>query len=283
MREILSRPRRRLHAELPADFAQSHECIRVCRNLVVVDEPLVEPRRLPCAEHIAYEVQVIGVGVPVFRNVPDLVNSCLRHAILHLLPVRPGHLRDPCFLVCHRRPRGNVPEILFRFLFRGFRVNVSGQNEDDIGRPVIRLEPFLHVLHGRRIQIGHLPDCRPRIRMSRRISVLRDQLAGDAVRLVFSLALLVLYHAALQIKRFLIQRAQEVPHAVGFHPERQVQRRSGHILEVIRAVRIRRAVQIRGADSFHRINVPPGGVFAAAEHQVFEKMRESRFPRPLVL
>src|SRR6266699_1845000 len=27
LREILSRPRRRLHAELPADFAQSHECI----------------------------------------------------------------------------------------------------------------------------------------------------------------------------------------------------------------------------------------------------------------
>ena len=59
--------------------------------------------------------------------------------------------------------------------------------------------------------------------MARRISVLRKQLPRHAIRLVLTLALLVLNHATLQIELLLIEHTQQVAQAVTFGKQRVVE------------------------------------------------------------
>ena len=114
-----------------------------------------------------------------------------------------------------------------------------------------------------------------------RESILRDELFRNRVRLVLALALFVLHHAALQIQRLLAQ--VEVSHAVRLHPQRVIHRGRRHILEIIRAVVVGRAVQVRGADALHGLDIAALRMVAAAKHQVLEKMRETRLPQLFVL
>ena len=113
LRQIPARLRRRLHAELPGDFVQSHKRVCIGGNLVVVHQALVEPRALPNTQNIAHQVQVVAVGCAVLRHIPNLINPGLRDAILHVLPVGCGHFRDPDLMVRDRRSGGNIAEILF--------------------------------------------------------------------------------------------------------------------------------------------------------------------------
>ncbi len=78
--------------------------------------------------------------------------------------------------------------------------------------------------------------------MPRGIGILREQLLGHPVRLIFTLSFFVLHNAPLQIERLLVQRAQQVPHAIGLHPQRKVDRGCGDILEIIRAIGIGGAI-----------------------------------------
>ena len=111
---------------------------------------------------------------------------------------------------------------------------------------------------------------------------MRDELERDGVRLVFSLALFVLHYATLQIEGFLIELAEQEAHAVGFHPERVIERGSRHVFKVVGAVIVGGAVEVGGADFFHGVNVAALGMFAAAEHQMLEEVRESGFAGPFV-
>ena len=271
-----------LHKELPGDFVQSDEGIRIGGNLVVVHETLVEAGGFPNAQDIAYEVEIIAVGRSVLRDIPNLVNARLRDAVLHFLAVRSGHFCDPSFLVRDGRTRRNVAKIFFDFFFGGFGVDVARQANHHVGGTVVGLKPFLHVVHGGSVEIGHLADDGPGIRMVRGIRVMGDELKGDCVGLVFTLALFVLDDTALQIESLLIERAEEITHAVGFHPQGVIEGRCGHVFEVVSAVVVGGAVQVGGADFFHGVNVTAGGMFAAAEHQVLEEMREAGFARLFV-
>src|ERR1051326_941259 len=114
------------------------------------------------------------------------------------------------------------------------------------------------------------------------IGGLGDQLRGDAIWLVFPLALFVLHYSALQVERLLINGSKQVPHAIRFEPERVIQRRARNILKIIRAVGIGSAVQIGGSDRLHRFDVPTRVMLAAAEHQVLEQMRKPGLSGPLV-
>jgi hypothetical protein len=107
------------------------------------------------------------------------------------------------------------------------------------------------------------------------IGVLGDELLGYAVGLIFALALFVLHHAALQVEGLLIERAEQVAHAVGLQPERVIERRGGDVLEVVGAVVIGGAVEVGGAHLLHGVDVAAVEVFAAAEHQVLEEVREA--------
>ena len=201
---------------------------------------------------------------------------------MHHSPVRSGHFGDPGFLVPDRRPGGNIAEIFFNFFFGGLEVDISGETNHDVRWTVIRLEPFLHVVHRCGIEVRHIADDGPRVGMPGGISVLRDELKGNGVGLVFSLALFVLHNPALQVERLLIELAEQEAHAVGFHPERVIERGSRHVFKVVGAVIVGGAVEVGGADFFHGVNVAALRVLAAAKHQVFEEMRESGFAGPFV-
>jgi hypothetical protein len=72
-------------------------------------------------------------------------------------------------------------------------------------------------------------------------------------------------------------------HAVGLQPERVIERRGGDILEVVGAVVIGGAVQVGGAHALHGVDVAAVEVFAAAEHEVLEEVREAGLAGLLVL
>jgi len=156
------------------------------------------------------------------------------------------------------------------------------KNQHNIRRAVIRFEPLLHILHRGGIEVRHLADRRPGIRMAGGIRILGEQLAGHAVGLVLALPFLVLHHTPLQVERFLVERSEQVPHAVGLHPEGKVDGRGWHVLEVVGAIGIGCAIQIGCADAFHGVDVASGSVLAAAEHQVLKQVRKSRLSRLLV-
>src|ERR1035441_5511072 len=96
------------------------------------------------------------------------------------------------------------------------------------------------------------------------VGVLRDELFGDAVGLVLALALFVLDDAALEGERLLVERAQQVAHAIGLQPERVVNRGGRDIFEVVGAVVVGGAVEVGGAHALHGVNVAAVEVFAAA-------------------
>ena len=60
--------------------------------------------------------------------------------------------------------------------------------------------------------------------MSHRRGALNDQFLGDAVGLIFSLALLVLDDAALHVEPSLVDGSLEMAHPVGLDPQGNVQR-----------------------------------------------------------
>jgi hypothetical protein len=95
------------------------------------------------------------------------------------------------------------------------------------------------------------------------------------VRLVVALALLVLHDAALLVQRGLVDRGQQVPHAVGLEPQRRVERGGRHVLEEVGAVLRRRAVLVGGADQLERAEEFVGMVLRGLEHQVLEQVREA--------
>src|SRR6266513_1345550 len=112
---------------------------------------------------------------------------------------------------------------------------------------------------------------------------LGHQQVDFAVRLVFSLALLVLHDAPLFVHLRGVDDAEQMAHAVRFHPQRYIKRSGGDVLEVIGAIVVRGAVLIRRANALEGLEVVVVEVLAAVEHQVLEQMREPRAPGPLVL
>src|SRR6202046_135848 len=130
--------------------------------------------------------------------------------------MRTAPLGHPRFALDDRRAWRNFPVILLHFLARYFWRDIAGDHERHIVWAVVRLEPFLDVAHGCRIKVFHRADYRPRVWMAGWGGVVGENLLRDSVRLVFTLALFVLHHAALQIEFFLIQDAKQVAHAVAF-------------------------------------------------------------------
>src|SRR5215472_9071758 len=119
--------------------------------------------------------------------------------------------------------------------------------------------------------------------MPRRISILSQQLPSYAIRLVFTLAFLVLDYATLEIELLPVENAQEVAQSVTFGEQRVVEHRSRHVLEIVRAIIVRRAVQVRSPNLFHSTDVCIVEILAAAEHQVLEQVRKPSFAGLFIL
>ena len=93
---------------------------------------------------------------------------------------------------------------------------------------------------------------------------------------------LVQHDVALVRELLLRQRRQQVAHAIGLHPQRQLERARGHDLPVVGPIGVRRSVE-RRARGLQRLEEPAVVVLGSLEHQVLEQMREARVPGRLVL
>lgn len=66
-----------------------------------------------------------------------------------------------------------------------------------------------------------------------------------------------------------------MPHAIGFHPERQVQRRGWNHLHIVGALRRDRGIDVGAAHALQRPVVGVAVVLGASEHQVLEEVRKT--------
>ena len=106
--------------------------------------------------------------------------------------------------------------------------------------------------------------------MAFREGLLSEVSPDTAIRLRFTLAFFVLYHATLFVEFFLCYRTQQMTHAVRFHPQCHIQRRRRHILEVVGTVIVGGAVHFGGAGTLKRSEVFVIVVFGTIKHQVLK-------------
>jgi hypothetical protein len=182
--------------------------------------------------------------------------------------------RDVDLVAGHRRPCGDVAEVALRLLFGGGDVDVARQHQRGVGRAVILAEPVLGLLHRRALQKVARRHVGRVVGMPLGKARREDTVEDLAVGLVLALALLVLHHTALFVDGLLVERAQQVAHAVGFHPERAIERRGGHVLEIVGAVGAGGAVLVGGADLLEGLEELAAVVLGTLEHQVLEPVRE---------
>jgi hypothetical protein len=181
------------------------------------------------------------------------------------------------------RPARNLAEIALHQRARFGGVDVAGEHDYRVVRPVIVAKPLAHVLERSLVQVRHRTDGRVAIGMALRKQTLEDAIESQPVRLVVALALLVLNDAALRIEPLLRQRAEDVAHALALDVEAALQRRRRHGLEVIGAVEPSGAVPIGGAHFAQRLDQVRHVLGAVEQHDVFEQVRESGLSRGLVL
>ena len=104
----------------------------------------------------------------------------------------------------------------------------------------------------------------------------RPNPVGDArIRPIFAMPLFVLHDVALLVERFLRHGAQQIGHAVAFHPQRHVERAARDRGEVIRPVLAGRAIHARRAGLGKRREELAVTVRRPLEHQVLEQVGEA--------
>ena len=281
--EVAARPRGGAHDERAADLRRSLVRRDVGRDLVRVDEPLVQPRALARRQHPRDEPQRVVLRRAPLRRVPHFVDPRLRHPVLQRLAVLARAGGDPRVVLRDRRARRDVAEVLLDPRLHVLGLHVAGHDEDGVLRAVVGLEPLLHVVERGGVEVLHRADDRPRVRVALRVDRGLDELLDLAVGLVLTLPLLVLDDPALLVELRLGDRADEMSHAVRLHPQDGVEGAHRHVLEVVGAVLVRRAVEVGRADLLEDLEVVVVEVLGAVEHQVLEEVGEAGLARLLVL
>ena len=111
---------------------------------------------------------------------------------------------------------------------------------------------------------------------------LQRGIAGQAKGRVVALALFILHHAALRIQLGLRHGAKQPAHAIGFQIQRQIERLSRHIFEIVGAIKPGGAVGVRRAHILQLFEEYAVVVLAAIEHQMFEQMGKAGLATGLV-
>ena len=167
-----------------------------------------------------------------------------------------------------------MPEVLLGLLAGGGDIDVTGEHQRGVGRAVVPPEPILRLLERRALEQlvgGHI---RGVVRMPLREARLEQPVPDLAVGLVLALALLVAHHAALLVEHLLVERAEQMAHAVGLHPQRTVERGGRHVLEIVGPIGAGGAVLVGGAHLLEGLEELVAVVLGPLEHQVLEPMRE---------
>ena len=85
------------------------------------------------------------------------------------------------------------------------------------------------------------------------------------------------------VELLLIEHVEQVAHAIGLEPQPELELVRRQRLEVVRAIEVGRAVEVRAARRFEQLEVRVARhVLRALEHHVLEQVREARAARRLV-
>ena len=154
-------------------------------------------------------------------------------------------------------------------------IDVARERDRRIRRMVVAREERVDLVEPDGIQIRHLADRRPVVRMIGRKERGQDGHRAQAIRPVLViLPPLVQDHGALVRELGLGQRRQQVAHPVRFHPEAELERAGRNDFPVVRPIRVGRSVQ-RGARALQRLEVAVVVVRRPFEHQVLEEVGEA--------
>ncbi len=149
---------------------------------------------------------------------------------------------------------------------------------------VVLPEKLPHVIELRGLDVGVRSDDVAVVRMPLRKQRLEHRFLDDAVRPVLAALTPLVPHDVLLVRQLrLIDRLEQVSHAIGLEPERQLELIRRHRLEVVGAIEAGRAVDARGAAAGEQLEVRVAlDVLRALEHHVLEQMREARAAGRLV-
>ena len=148
---------------------------------------------------------------------------------------------------------------------------------------VVAAEERLHLVELHGVQIGDLADGGPVVRVVGREQRREHRHRRQPVGAVLVVLTPFVQHDITLIRELrLRQRRQQVAHAIGFHPQRELERVGRHDFPVVGAVGVGRSVQCR-ARGLQRRKVAAVVVLRALEHQVLEQVREPGVAQALVL
>ena len=256
----------------------------VLRDLPVVDEVVIEAARLAGAQNADQDPYRASLERPR-PDVPDVDPGEL-HRIVHDLADffrmrlgRRGHFRL-------RRPTRNRPEVLLDQQLHPGRIEVADDGHRRIVGRVVGAEEVLHVLERGLLQVlvraDHVAEVRVRLGIEQLAEPLLRPAVGDVLD---ALPLLVADDIPLRVQLLLIDGVEEEAHAIALEPQRKLQPIGGHCLEVVGAIPLGGAVQVRRAVALehgeHRALVAVE-VLRALEHEVLEEVREPAAPLALV-
>jgi len=77
------------------------------------------------------------------------------------------------------------------------------------------------------------------------------------------------------------ERRQQIPHAIRFHPQRELERARWHNFPIVRAIAVGGSVE-RRAGALQRLKVAAIVMLRSLEHQMLEQVRKSGVAGPLV-
>jgi hypothetical protein len=186
--------------ELPVEAPAVLERRHLGRDLHLVNEPLVEPRRLAVGQDGAEDLEPGVVGREGLYGMPGVVEARQLHAVLE----SGVHVRGQV----HRGRRGarhggsarQVGEVPLDQGPHLAQRDVAGDDHRRVVRRVVGAVELPHVVDAGGVEVRHRADHRPMVRVVRRIQALEDVLLRQAVGLVLvALAALVLHHAPLQV------------------------------------------------------------------------------------
>ena len=277
-------PRSRLDLEHGSQRERVLLCRNVLRNLPLVHELLVQTARSAAPENRGGD---LGIGVAWRkrrRRQPRHVDTRQLHACGHRQPALRCNLRRRRRRSRHGRTTLQGREVLLHERLRLCRIDVSDDGEAGIVRRVVLAEELLHVLQLRGLDVLVRTDDVAVVGMALRVERLDQPLVGQTIRPVLdALPAFVADHVLLVGERRLVDFIEQVAHAIGLEPQRQLKLIGGHGLEVVGAVVIGGPVQIARSGGLEQPDVRVGRhVLRTLKHHVLEQVRKPGTPGRLV-
>ena len=231
-------------------------CAHVQSHLLFVHEFLVQPAGFSAPQNCRGKV---GLGVARFENrrgQPRLIHAWQLHVVLNHGAALGRDRRRFCRNFWHVFAPFEGTKIFFNQLFGVLRLEIPDDGQACVIGGVVQLKevPYIFELCGLDVLVR--TDNVAVIRMTLGIKQVHQPFFDGPVRLVLhALTALIADNVLLVGKIGLIQLVRQVAHAVGFEPKRKLQLVRRQRLEIIRAVKIRGAVDVRSARRFQIVEV----------------------------